>query len=170
MSPLELAGLTIFILLLFAGIYATVIGLPGTVLILGDVFFYALATGFDKIGFKAIVLLSFMALVAELFGVTMEMTSKLRLAPSWKGSAASLAGGLLGALCLTPLLLGLGTLLGVFLGGFAGFFVLELFRQSRIKPALRASSGALITSAAGIFTKGSLALTMTIVTLNYIYS
>ena len=50
MPPLELAGLTIFILLLFAGIYGAVIGLPGTILILGSVFFYALLTGFHTIG------------------------------------------------------------------------------------------------------------------------
>ena len=170
MPPLELAGLTIFILLLFTGIYAAIIGLPGTVLILGDAFFYALATGFDKIGLKAIALLAMMALAAEAVGATMEMTGKLRLTPSWKGFVASLAGGITGDLWVRPLLLGLATLLGIFLGGFAGFFLQELFRQSRIKPALRASSGAILTSAAGIFTKGSLALTMTVVTLNYIYS
>ncbi len=170
MPPLELTGLTIFILLLFAGIYGAVIGLPGTVLILGSVFFYALLTGFHKIGVGAIVLLILLTIVAEGIGFTMEFTNKVRLGPSLPGIMASLAGSLLGALCLTPLLWGLGTLMGVFLGGFAGFFMMELIRQSKLKPAHRASARTMLTSAAGVFAKGSCALTMTVVTLLNIYS
>lgn len=170
MPPLELTGLTIFILLLFAGIYGAVIGLPGTVLILGSVFFYALLTGFHKIGVGAIVLLILLTIVAEGIGFTMEFTNKVRLGPSLPGIMASLAGSLLGALCLTPLLWGLGTLMGVFLGGFAGFFMMELIRQSKLKPAHRASARTMLTSAAGVFAKGSCALAMTVVTLLNIYS
>ncbi len=170
MPPLEMTGLTIFILVLFAGVYVSTIGLAGTFLILADVFFYSLATGFSKIGLKIIVLLVLLALLAEALSLTTEMASKVRLVPSWKGFVASLAGGLVGALCLTPLLLGLGVLLGILLGSFTGFFLCELFRQRRSKPTFRASSGAMLASAAGMFAKGSLALIMTIVTLNSIYS
>ena len=170
MPPLELVGLTVLVLLLFVGIYGAVIGLPGTVLILGSVFFYALLTGFHKIGAGAIVLLIILTIVAEGIGFTVEFTNKIRFGPSLPGIMASLAGSLLGALCLTPLLLGLGTLLGVFLGGFAGFFMMELIRQSKLKPAHRASARTMLTSAAGIFAKGSCALTMTVVTLLNIYS
>ena len=170
MPTIELAGLTIFILLLFAGVYLTIFGLPGTILILFDVFFYALLTGFDRIGFKAIVILAVMTIVAEALGFTLEMTSTYRFGPSLKGMLASLIGALLGALALTPALWGLGTLMGIFLGGFSGFLILELIRQGRLKPAFRASSGAIITTAAAIFTKGSFAVAMTVVTLSNIYS
>jgi len=98
------------------------------------------------------------------------MTSTYRFGPSLKGMLASLIGALLGALALTPALWGLGTLMGIFLGGFSGFLILELIRQGRLKPAFRASSGAIITTAAAIFTKGSFAVAMTIVTLSNIYS
>jgi uncharacterized protein YqgC (DUF456 family) len=168
--PLELAGLTIFILLLFVGIYVAVIGLPGTVLILGSVFFYALLTGFHTIGVGTIVLMVFLTIVAEGIGFTVEFTNKINFGPSLSGIMTSLAGSMLGALCLTPLLWGLGTLLGVFLGGFAGFFMTELIRQSKLKPAHRASSRTMLTAAAGIFAKGSCALVMTIVALLNIYS
>ena len=159
-----------FILLLFAGIYGAVIGLPGTVLILGSVFFYALLTGFHRIGLGAIVLLILLTIVAEGISFTMEFTNKVHLGPSLAGIMASLTGSLLGALCLTPLLWGLGTLLGIFLGGFTGFFTAELIRQSKMKPAHRASVRTLLSSAAGVFAKGSCAVAMTVVTLLNIYS
>ncbi|HLE17107.1 MAG TPA: DUF456 domain-containing protein, partial [Syntrophales bacterium] len=140
MPTIELAGLTIFILLLFAGVYLTIFGLPGTILILFDVFLYALFTGFGRIDIKAIVILAVMTIVAEALGFTLEMTSTYRFGPSLKGMLASLIGALLGALALTPALWGLGTLMGIFLGGFSGFLILELIRQGRLKPAFRASS------------------------------
>lgn len=170
MPPLELAGLTVFILLLFAGIYGAVIGLPGTMLILGSAFFYALLTGFRQIGIGAILLLILLAMIAEGTAFAVEFKNKIRFGPSFSGIIASLAGSLLGMLCLTPLLWGLGTLMGIFLGGFTGFFLMELVRQSRLKPAHRAPATILITSAAGMFAKGSCALVMTLVTLLNIYS
>jgi uncharacterized protein YqgC (DUF456 family) len=129
-----------------------------------------LLTGFQKIGIGAILLLIVLTIIAEGIGFTVEFTNKIRFGPSLAGIMASLAGSLLGALCLTPLLWGLGTLLGIFLGGFAGFFLMELIRQSKLKPAHRTSAGALMTAAAGIFAKGSCALTMTVVSLLNIYS
>jgi uncharacterized protein YqgC (DUF456 family) len=170
MPPLEMAGLTIFILLLFTGIYVAVIGLPGTVLILGSVFLYALLTGFHNIGVGTIVFLVFLTIVAEGIGFTVEFTNKISFGPTLSGIMASLAGSLLGALCLTPLLWGLGTLLGVFLGGFAGFFLTELVRQSKLKPAHRPSARTMLAAAAGIFAKGSCAFVMTVVALLNIYS
>lgn len=170
MPPLEMAGLTIFIMLLFAGIFTAAIGLPGTVLILGCVFFYALLTGFHKIGVGQIVLLLLLTIIAEGIGFAMEFANKVRFGPSLPGILASLAGSLLGALCLTPLLWGLGTLLGVFLGGFAGLVIMELIRQSKLKPVYRTSARTMLTYVAAIFAKGSLALTMTVVTLMNIYS
>jgi hypothetical protein len=167
---IELAGLTIFILLLFAGVYLTVLGLPGTLLILLDVFFYALFTGFSRLGFTSIAVLIVMAIVAEAIGFTMEMTSTVRFGPSLRGIVASLIGSILGALSLTPFLWGLGTLLGTFLGGFTGFFIMELTRQSRLKPALRASARDLLAAASGTFAKGFFAVAMTLVTLSNIYS
>ena len=170
MTSLEITGLTIFILFLFLGIYATIFSLPGTILISCTVFSYALLTGFDKIGFKVIFLLIVMTVISESIGLLMEMMSKIRFVPTLKGILVSLVGSLLGAMALTPLLLGLGTLLGIFLGGFAGFFSLEMFRQSRLKPAFRASSGAILATVTGIFVKGFFAIAMTSVTLLNIYS
>jgi uncharacterized protein len=169
MPMMELTGLTIFIIVLFVGIYATIFGLPGTILIFCDVFFYALATGFNKIGFTVIIILVFMAIIAEAIGVAAEMTGMIQV-PSLKGIIASLIGALAGVLLLTPFLLGLGTILGIFLGGFAGLFITEMMRQSKLKPAFRSSTGAIIATVTGIVAKGFFAVAMTVITLLNIYS
>lgn len=170
MPSLEIAGLTIFMLLLFAGVYAAIIGLPGTLLILGTVFLYMLLAGFQKIGVTTSLLLISLSIIAEAVGFTTDMKSKVRFWPSSRHIIASLVGAALGTLCLTPLLLGLGTLLGLFLGAFSGLLAMELFSQGRLKTNLRTPFGAMFTTAAGIFTKGSCAMTMTVVTLSKIYS
>jgi uncharacterized protein YqgC (DUF456 family) len=46
----------------------------------------------------------------------------------------------------------------------------ELIRQGRIKPALRATTGAILGRAAGILVKGFFALIMAIITLTSVYS
>lgn len=170
MPTLEIAGLTLFMLLLFAGVYAAIIGLPGTLLILGNVFIYMLLAGVQKIGVATSLLLIFLAVVAEVIGFTTDMKSKIRFWPSLQRIIASLAGAVLGALCLTPVLWGLGTLLGLFLGAFSGLLTLELISQGRLKPDLKAPPGAMLTAAIGIFAKGSCAMAMTVVTLSKIYS
>jgi uncharacterized protein len=167
---MEVAGLTVFILLLFGGVYLTIFGLPGTVVILVDVLCYSLFTGFDKIGFKIIAVLILTTFVAESIGFVLEIKDTVRFGPSVKGIAASLAGAFLGALLLTPVLMGLGALIGIFFGGFMGFLTLELARQSSLKPAFRASPWAILSSAAGIITKGCFAVVMTLITLTSIYS
>ena len=57
MSPLDAFGLTLFIILLFLGIFLCIHGLPGMVLIVVDVLFYSIITGFEKIGWQAVLVL-----------------------------------------------------------------------------------------------------------------
>ena len=170
MSPLETAGLTVFILVLFAGIFVTVFGLPGTVIILADVFVYALVTGFDPIGFKVILALTVIAVVAEAADFSLGMIGAARYGASRKGVWAALIGSLAGAAVATPLFTGVGTLLGIFLGGFAGVFLVEYMEQRKLKPAFRASYGAVLGKVGGILIKGLLSVLMVMITLYHIYS
>ncbi|PKN60413.1 MAG: hypothetical protein CVU53_03170 [Deltaproteobacteria bacterium HGW-Deltaproteobacteria-11] len=138
MFPLEMAGLTVFILVLFLGIFLTVLGLPGTVLIVFDVMAYALATGFAQIGFKVILILVAMAIAAELLDFLLGMASAARFGSSRGGMWAALIGSLAGAIILTPFFLGLGTLIGIFLGGGVAVFAAEMLQRRKLKPAFRA--------------------------------
>lgn len=170
MSPLETAGLTVFILVLFIGIFLTVFGLPGTVVILADVFIYALANGFETIGFKAILGLTVIAVVAEAADFGLGMIGAARYGASRKGVWAALFGSVACAAIATPFFTGVGTLLGIFLGGFAGVFLVEFMEQRKLKPAFRASYGAVLGKVGGIVIKGLLSVLMVMITLYHIYS
>jgi uncharacterized protein YqgC (DUF456 family) len=71
---------------------------------------------------------------------------------------------------MTPLLLGLGTAIGIFLGGFSGVLIAELMEERKLKPAFRASYGALSGRIAGILTRGFSAIVMTVIAMSKIYS
>ena len=170
MSPFEIAGLTVFILVLFLGIFSTVFGLPGTVLILIDIVAYALLTGFAQIGFKLILILVVMAVVAELLDFGLGMAGAVRFGTSRWGMWAALFGSLAGAAILTPYFLGPGAMIGIFLGGSAAVFVMEMLKRRKLKPAFRASVGAMLGRMAGIAVKGMASIAMAAFTLFHIYS
>jgi uncharacterized protein YqgC (DUF456 family) len=170
LSPVETAGLTVFILVLFSGIFLSALGLPGTVLIVFDVMAYALATGFVQIGLKVILILVVMAIVAELLDFGLGMAGAVRLRASRLGIWAALIGSLAGAIILTPFSLGLGTLIGIFLGAGVVVFAAEMLKHRKQKPAFRAGIGAMLGSIAGIAVKGMLSIAMASITLFHIYS
>ena len=170
MSPIETAGLTLFIVVLFLGLFSIIFGLPGVIIILLDVIVYSIATRFDTIGFKVIMVLLLLATAAEALEFFLGMTIALRFGLSMKGFWASIIGGIMGAMAMTPFFFGLGAVLGAFVGGFTGVFLVELIRQGHLKPAFRASYGAVIGRVAGTLAKGFLAVVMVVITLTSIYS
>jgi len=170
LSPLEIAGITLFLLVLFAGIFSIVFGLPGTVIILIDAILYALFTGFDKIGIKVLIILLVISLLAEALDFALGIAGAARYGTSGKGIWASLIGGVTGAIVMTPVLYGFGAIMGSFLGGFAGVLIVELIHQSQLKPALRAGYGVMLGRFTGMLVKGILALVMVTITLTTIYS
>jgi uncharacterized protein YqgC (DUF456 family) len=169
-TPFEIAGLTIFILVLFAGIFSTVFGIPGTIIILIDVILYALITGFEKIGITIIVILIAITILAEGLDFVLGMSGAARLGITKRIVWLSAVSGLAGSMILTPVFYGLGTVLGIFLGGFACVLIFELLHQSKLKPALRAGNGAFLGRVAGTLAKGFFALVMIIITMSNIYS
>jgi uncharacterized protein YqgC (DUF456 family) len=170
LTPVEIAGLTIFILVLFAGIFSTVFGIPGTFLILTDVILYACVTGFEKIGIKIILILVVISVLAEAIDFAFGMSGMARFVTSKRGIWISIISGFIGALVMTPILYGLGTVIGIFLGGFASVLIIELIRQSGLKPALRTEYRAILGRVAGTLVKGFCALVMIAITMSNIYS
>ena len=170
LTPVEIAGLTIFILVLFMGIFAIILGMPGTLIILVDVILYALITGFERIGILMIVLLIIISILAEAMDFALGMSGAANFGITKRGIMASLIGSIAGAAVMTPVLLGFGTVIGIFLGGFAGFLIVELIRQATLKSSLRAGYGAILGRVAGTLMKGFCALIMIVLSLTNIYS
>ncbi len=141
MSPWEIGGLTLFILVLLFGTFSILFGFPGTVIIFIDAVLYAAVTGFERIGFKILIALLILSALAEVADFAVGMAGAVKFGASRKGLWAFLAGGLIGALLLTPFLLGLGLVVGTFIGGFAAMLTLELLARRRLKPTLRETLG-----------------------------
>jgi uncharacterized protein len=170
LTPIEIGGLSLFILVLLFGAFSIIFGLPGTVIILIDAALYAAVTGFERIGFKILLTLLLLSILAELADFAVGMGGAVKFGASRKAFFASVVGGSIGAVLMAPFWLGLGAVAGGFLGGFAAILITELLRQNRLKPALRAAWGAILGRAAGICVKGAFALIMVVITLTSVYN
>jgi uncharacterized protein YqgC (DUF456 family) len=170
LSPLATAGLAFFILILFAGIYSSLFGLPGTAVIFIDVFLYALISGFDRIGFKIILILLVLSVIAEAMDFLLDVSGALVPIPSKKSFVVSAVGAIIGAFIFTPLLWAAGTFGGFFLGCFAGMLIIEFNRQSKLLTPFKANNRAIFIMIGGKTVKGCIALTMIALSLSNIYS
>ncbi|MCX7635725.1 MAG: DUF456 family protein [Syntrophales bacterium] len=170
MPPLETIGPTILIIVLFTSLLAVVLGLPGTVIIFLAAFAYAVPTYFQTLGWKVLVTLFFLSVIAEGIEFLVGMTAAMKIELSLKGMAVAVAGALAGVALLSPLLFGLGTLLGGFLGSLTGLLFWEALRWKRVKPVFRPGFRAVAGRIAGTLLKGCLAMAMIAITLVNIYS
>ncbi|MDI9569680.1 MAG: DUF456 domain-containing protein [Pseudomonadota bacterium] len=170
MPTLEIIGLGLFVVLLLLGLFSIVLGLPGAVFIAAVVLIYATVTGFAVIGWKLLLVIIALAVLAETLEFIVGMHVAAQFGLSLKGFWASLVGSAVGAAALTPFFLGFGAIAGIFLGGLAGLLIVELARRKRLKAAFRASLGMVLGRVAGTCVKGGLAFIMVILALNAIYS
>jgi uncharacterized protein len=164
------AGLAIFILILFVGIFLNLFGLPGTIVIFFDVLFYAIFTGFDRVGWKILLFLFISAIITETIDFLLDMSAGLKPLAAKKSFRASAIGAITGAVILTPLFWGPGTLAGFFLGGLTGILIVEFLRQSKLKAPFRATNRAIFAMVGRKLVKGVIALFMIALSLSNIYS
>jgi uncharacterized protein len=163
-------GLVAFVLIMFVGIYLSLFGLPGTVIIFLDVLVYAILTGFERLGLKIILFLLVFSIIAEAIDFFLGMAGALRPLPTKKMFWISALGAVAGSFILTPLLLGLGSFGGFFLGCFSGMLIAEFIRQSELQTPFKASNSAIFAMLGGKMVKGFIALAMIAVSLSNIYS
>ena len=169
MSAFVGAGLVIFILILFAGIFLNFFGLPGTVVIFFDVLLYAIFTGFDHVGLKIILFLLISTIIAETIDFLV-MAGRYQPVTSKKSFGAAAIGATMGTFFLTPFFGGPGTWGGFFLGGLAGILAIEFIHQSKLKAPFRTPGRTIFAMIGGKIVKGSLALFMIAFSLSNIYS
>ena len=170
MSAFAGAGLVIFILILFAGIFLNLFSLPGTVVIFFDVLCYAIFTGFDRIGWQIILFLFIASIIAEIIDFLMTMYGGLKPLDAKKSFRASTIGAITGAVILTPLFWGPGIWAGFFLGGLTGILIVEFLRQSKLKAPFRATHLAIFAMVGKNLVKGVISLFMVALSLSNIYS
>lgn len=170
MSIFAAAGFTIFILILFAGIFLNLFGLPGTAVIFFDVLLYSVFTGFEHVGWKIILFLLVSAVAAETIDFFLVAGETVQPAVSRKAVGAAAIGALTGAFLLTPFYWGPGAWIGFFLGGLTGILIIEIIRQSKLKAPYRDINRAVFAMAGKKMIKGFIALCMIAFSLANIYS
>ncbi|KQC06694.1 MAG: hypothetical protein APR62_01015 [Smithella sp. SDB] len=170
MPPFVSVLFSIFILILFAGIFINLFGLPGTVVIFFDVLFYAIFTGFNHIGLKIILLLLILSVIAETIDVFFVIVGALQPDISKKSFGAAALGSVGGIFLLTPFWGGPGIWLGFFAGGLAGTLIMEFIHQSKLKAPFRMPGRAVFAMIGGKMFKGLISLSMIAFSLSNIYS
>jgi uncharacterized protein YqgC (DUF456 family) len=151
------------------GIYLTLFGLPGTIVIFFDVLFYIIFTGFDHVGLKIILFLLISTIIAETIDFLVVAGGYQPMA-SKKSFGAAAIGSVIGAFLLTPFFWGPGTWGGFFLGGLAGILTVEFIHQSNLKAPFRTPGSAIFAMIGGKMVKGLIALFMIAFSLSNIYS
>lgn len=171
MSAFAGAGLVIFILILFMGIFLNFFGLPGTVIIFFNVLLYAIFTGFEQIGLKIILLLFVFAAIAETIEFFWIVNETPQQATSPKKSIkAAACGALTGVILLTPFWGGPGIWIGFFSGGLGGILIAEMIRQYRLKAPYRTLNRVIFNIVGKNAVKGFISLCMIAFSLSNIYS
>jgi hypothetical protein len=161
---------SVFILILFAGIYLTLFDLLGTVIIFLDVLAYALFTGFDRVSGQLILFLFLIAIIVESIDFFLVMKGTHQPATTKKTLGMSAIGAVAGASILTPFFWGPGIWAGFFLGGITVILILEITRQNKLRAPYRVSNRAIFAMAGRKMFKGLAALFMVILSLSNIYS
>jgi len=170
LSSLASAGFAVFILILFIGIYLSLFGLPGTIIIFLDVLLYAIFTGFAEVGWKVLLFLLVFAILAETIDFLAGLAHAHKVPAMRKSLWGAAIGAVAGMIFFTPILWGLGTWGGFFLGGLTGLLIMEWLRQSKLKGPHQVTNRAFFAMMGRKAVKGVFALIMIFVSLSNIYT
>jgi uncharacterized protein YqgC (DUF456 family) len=157
---LTIVTLVILILTMPVGLIAVVLGLPGTWLILLTSVLYSWVTGFSVITYQMLIGLLVLAVVAEALEMWSGLWGARRYGGSKKAMLGTLIGGFIGAIILTPMLFGFGSVVGAFLGAFVGGFVVTYLEQRKMSQAMRVGWGGLLGRVFAMVFKGATIVTM----------
>ena len=160
MEILKVVTLIILILAMPAALIAVVLGLPGTWLILVTSVLYSWLTDFSVITYQMLLGLLVFAVAAEVLEFWSGLWGARRYGGSKKAMLGTLIGGLAGAIILTPMLFGFGSVVGAFFGAFAGGLVVTYLEQRKMNEAMRVGWGGLLGRVFAMVFKGAAVVTM----------
>ncbi len=139
----SIVGRVILYLVLLIGLVLIPLGLAGTFVMVGAALVFGLATGFDQITLRLLVVLLGLALLGEGIESLLGVFMARRYGASKWGMWGAFLGGITGAILGTPVPV-VGNLVGALIGVFAGAFALEWLGHGKSDSSLRAGWGALL--------------------------
>lgn len=134
----------LLLVVVLAGLFLNIIGLPGLWLIVVAALVYAWGFGFALIGKWTLLAIFGLAVLAELVEFLAGAAGSKQAGGSKRGMAGAVAGGLIGGLVGTALLPIpiVGTIVGSVVGTFAGAYVVEVGVGRTHNDSLYISAGA----------------------------
>jgi hypothetical protein len=157
---LKVVALILLSLSMPAGLIAVVLGLPGTWLILITSALYSWLTGFAVITYQMLLGFLVLAVAAEVVEFWSGLWGARRHGGYKKAMLGTLIGGLIGAIILSPMIFGFGSLVGAFLVAFAGGFLLTYLEQRKMTATKRMGWGGLLGRVSAMVFKGAALATM----------
>jgi uncharacterized protein YqgC (DUF456 family) len=148
----RIVGVILLDIALIVGLIAIPLGLSGNFIILGLALITAIATGFQAIGWVALLIMAAAVVIGEVVESFMGVLMARKFgATKWGMSGAFLGGlggailgGIIGAAVGTFIVPVIGTIIGSFVGTALGAVLLELARGSSREKGTRAGMGAFL--------------------------
>lgn len=157
---LSVVGLVLLFVGCLAALFALVLGLPGTLLIVGVALLYAWATGFAAVQWSTIGWLTLLAVIAEGLEFLASGAGAAGARPSWRVTIGALGGAFAGAILGTPFLFGVGALFGALAGAFAGAAVAVRSEGGSMDESITTGLAALRGRLLGFVVKTAIAVVM----------
>ncbi len=186
-SVLIVIGYILFFLVLISGIVATLLGLPGTILIVVDAIVFSAFTGWERPGWPILLVLVGLSLAAETGDNLLSALGTRFSGGTGKTSVMAMLGGLAGAIVggsLSPVIGALGILGGVpgfivgtvipplvlaLTGGYLAAYSYERRLGRSHEEATKAGKGALLGRVLGVMGKCIIASIMAAILLRAIF-
>ena len=162
-TVLHVAGLLLLLIACLASLASLLLGLPGTFFIVAAALLYGWATGFAAVQWSTVGWLFLLAVVGEGFEFFAGAAGAAGERPSRRVMVGALAGGVVGGLAGTPVLFGMGSLLGALVGAFAGAALAVVSEGGTMGSALSTGLAALRGRLLGFVLKAALAVMMLVV-------
>jgi uncharacterized protein YqgC (DUF456 family) len=160
---MAIIGQIVFWCFIAIGMLILPFNLPGTFLMAGAAFVYALFTHFETFTPTFLLALTGLAAVAELIEYIIGTFITVKYGASKWGVLGAIGGGILGAIWGTPIMPVLGTVVGGFLGAYLGAYFLEYLHLKRTDKAVQAGYGAFVGKIVGTLSKLVIAIIMIVI-------
>lgn len=160
---LHVLGLVLLSLGCIVALFSLVLGLPGTLAIVGIALVYAWATGFAAVQWSTIGWLALLAVLGEGIELVASGAGAAGARPSRRVTVSALAGALIGGIVGTPFLFGVGSLLGALAGAFAGAALAVRAEGGSLHESVATGLAALKGRLLGFVLKAALAGVMVVV-------
>lgn len=154
-----------YIIFSLAAISSHIFNLPGNFIVLGFSLLLAWYEGFQQLSFKIIIVLTVIAVLAELVDFVIGVAGAKRYKSSNRAIFVSIILGLIVGIWFSPLFFGLGALIGAFAGAYIGALLYELVSGRNLHESLHSAWGVFLGKLGGVFSKVAMGLIMVFITV-----